>query len=244
MVRVPVLICALALAGCSGGGKGSTTAQQMPLSITTTSLPNGQVGHAYSATLTATGGNAPLSWAVTPGALPVGLTLASTGAISGTPAVTAAAIPITFTVSDSSTMTLTKSVTLKMTVSPSTITVSVSPARAALAVTQPFSLTAATSDYAGVNWSISPAGGAFSAPSSGSGTPVTLTAPSSAGVYTVTATSVTDGSQSASITVGVTDLAGVFTYHNNLARDGTNIQEHALTPKSVNAETFGKLFSC
>jgi Putative Ig domain len=238
-----VLICALALAGCSGGGKGST-ADPTPLSVTTTSLPNGQMGHAYSATLTATGGKAPLSWAISSGALPAGLALASTGTISGTPTATAAATPITFTVSDSSTTALTKSVTLKLAVSPSVITVSVSPARAALAVTQPLSLTATTSDYAGVNWSISPAGGAFSAPSSGSGVPVTHTAPSSAGVYTITATSVTDGSQSASITVGVTDLAGVFTYHNNLARDGTNIQEHALTPKSVNAETFGKLFSC
>jgi hypothetical protein len=245
-VRVPVLICALALAGCSGGGKGSTTAQPdpTPLSVTTTSLPDGQVGHAYSAKLTATGGMAPLSWAISSGALPAGLALASTGAISGTPTATATAAPITFTVRDSSTTALTKSVTLKMTVSPGTITVSVSPARAALAVTQPLRLTAATSDSAGVSWSIGPAGGAFSAPTSGSGAPVTLAAPSSAGVYTVTATSVTDGSQSASITVGVTDLAGVFTYHNDLARDGANMQEYALTPKSVNAASFGKLFSC
>jgi hypothetical protein len=245
-VRVAMLICAFALAGCSGGGKGSMPSQPdpPPLSVATTSLPNGQVGHAYSATLAATGGMAPLSWAISSGALPAGLALASTGVISGTPTATAAATPITFKVSDSSTTALTKSVTLKLTVSPNVITVSVLPARAAVAVTQPLTLTAATTDSAGVNWSISPAGGAFSAPSSGSGAPVTLTAPSSAGVYTLTATSVTDGSQSASITVGVTDLAGVFTYHNNLARDGTNIQEYALTPKSVNAASFGKLFSC
>jgi Putative Ig domain len=245
---MPVLICALGLAGCSGGGKGSTGAQgppdPPPLSVTTTSLPNGQVGHAYSATLTATGGKAPLSWATSSGALPAGLTLGSTGAISGTPTATATATPITFTVSDSSTTALTKSVTLKLTVSPSVNTVSVSPARAALAVTQPLNLTATTSDYAEVNWSISPAGGAFSAPRSGSGAPVTLTAPSSAGVYTVTATSVTDGSESASITVAVTDLAGVYTYHNDLARDGANMQEYALTPKNVNTAGFGKLFSC
>jgi hypothetical protein len=217
-----------------------------PLSITTTSLPNGQVGHGYSATLAATGGMAPLYWDIdiSSGALPAGLALASTGVISGTPTATAAATPITFKVSDSSTTAQAKSVTLKLTVSPNVITVSVSPARAAVAVTQPLTFAAATTDPAGVNWSISPAGGALSAPSSGNGTPVTLTAPSSAGVYTVTATSVTDGSQTASIMVGVTDLAGVFTYHNNLARDGTNIQEYALTPKSVNAASFGKLFSC
>ena len=37
---------------------------------------------------------------------------------------------------------------------------------------------------------------------------------------------------------------GVYTYHNNLARDGTNTQESILTPANVNGSTFGKLFSC
>src|SRR5207248_3735163 len=41
-----------------------------------------------------------------------------------------------------------------------------------------------------------------------------------------------------------TDLTGVFTYHNNLARDGVNAQEYALTTATVNKKTFGKLFSC
>ena len=44
--------------------------------------------------------------------------------------------------------------------------------------------------------------------------------------------------------MGVTDLAGVYTYHNDLARDGANAQEYALTPANVNTATFGKLFSC
>jgi len=220
------------------------SARPPAFSITNTSLPKGQVGHAYSATLTASGGTAPLSWSISSGALPAGLKLASTGIISGTPTATAAATPLTFTVSDSSAVGETQSATLNLTVSPSVITVSISPARAALAITQALSLTATTSDYAGVNWSISPTAGAFSAPSSGSGKQVTLTAPSSAGVYTVTATSATDATKSASITVGVTDLAGVFTYHNDLARDGANTQEYSLTTKNVNSAAFGKLFSC
>jgi len=243
-----VAIVTLALTGCSGGNGDSSNTQQQhsapPLSVTTTSLPNGQVNHAYSATLSASGGTAPLSWKVSSGALPAGLTLASNGAISGTPTVAAAATPITFTVSDSSTTAQTKDVTLSVAVSPQGITVSLAPGRAAVVVTQSLTLTATTTDYAGVSWSISPAGGAFSAPSSASGAAVTLTAPSTAGVYTVTATSVTDGSQSASIPVAVTDLAGVYTYHNDLARDGANTQEYALTPKNVNSASFGKLFSC
>ena len=185
-----------------------------------------------------------MSWGVTSGALPDGLTLASTGVIAGIPTMTAAATPITFTVRDSSDKALTRDVSLPLTVSPEAITVSITPARAAVVVNQPLTVTATTNDYAGVSWSISPAGGAFDMPRSGSGAPITLTAPSSAGVYTVSATSVVDGSQSASITVGVTDLAGVFTYHNDLARDGVNAQEYALTPKSVNTTNFGKLFSC
>jgi len=39
-------------------------------------------------------------------------------------------------------------------------------------------------------------------------------------------------------------LPGVYTYHNNLARDGTNTRENILTPVNVNTATFGKLFSC
>src|SRR4029077_17891634 len=44
--------------------------------------------------------------------------------------------------------------------------------------------------------------------------------------------------------IGVTDLTGVTTYHNNLSRDGTNTKEFALTTSNVNTASFGKLFSC
>jgi hypothetical protein len=243
-----VLISTFVLAGCSGGEKGGTAAQQhadpVPIIVTTSTLPNGQVNHAYAAKLIATGGTAPLSWSVNSGTLPAGLTLASTGDISGTPTETAAATPIKFTVMDSSAKAQTQDVTVNLTVSPEDIAVSLSPARAGVVMTQPLTLTATTNDYAGVNWSISPAGGTFSPHSSASGAPVTLTAPSTAGVYTITATSVVDGTDSASITIGVTDLAGVYTYHNDLARDGANTQEYALTPTSVNTASFGKLVSC
>jgi len=44
--------------------------------------------------------------------------------------------------------------------------------------------------------------------------------------------------------IAVTDLPGVFTYHNDLARDGANTQELALTTATVTTVTFGKRFSC
>ena len=57
------------------------------LSLTVSSLPNGQVGTAYSQTLTTTGGTAPLTFAIAGGgSLPAGLSLnPTTGVISGTP---------------------------------------------------------------------------------------------------------------------------------------------------------------
>ncbi len=56
-----------------------------PVTITTTSVPAGTVGDAYSATLAASGGAAPYSYAVTAGTLPGGLTLSSAGVLSGKP---------------------------------------------------------------------------------------------------------------------------------------------------------------
>ena len=63
----------------------STSATVPPLTVATTSLPSAAVGINYATNLTATGGTEPYSWAITSGALPRGLTLASDGVIAGTP---------------------------------------------------------------------------------------------------------------------------------------------------------------
>src|SRR5579863_391337 len=56
------------------------------VSITTSSVPNGQVGAAYSTALAANGGTMPYTWSISAGALPAGLSLgAGNGVISGTP---------------------------------------------------------------------------------------------------------------------------------------------------------------
>ena len=44
--------------------------------------------------------------------------------------------------------------------------------------------------------------------------------------------------------VAITDLAGVFTYHNDLSRDGVNNKEYALNTSNVKTATFGKRFAC
>jgi Putative Ig domain len=221
------------------------TINAVPLLITTTTLPNGKVGDPYSQILAASGGTGARTWTVSAGALPAGLTLNSgTGTLSGIPSVTAAQTPITFSVTDSGSPAQTQSAAYTLTVAASGITVDVTPHRAALTLGQTLTLIASTDDGAGVTWSSAPAGGSFSPAASANGAAVTFTAPMSAGVYTLTATSVTDNSHSASASVGVTDLAGVYTYHNDVARDGANAQEYALTPANVNTATFGKLFSC
>ena len=66
-----------------GTPTGSGTVKIAP-TITTESLPDGEVGAVYSQTLTATG-DPTITWSVTSGTLPAGLTLSEDGTISGTP---------------------------------------------------------------------------------------------------------------------------------------------------------------
>ncbi len=127
----------------------------------------------------------------------------------------------------------------------SSISVNVWPKPAGLTISQTLSVTATVSNdllNQGVTWSAT--GGSFSLTATASGAATTYTAPATTGVYTLTATSVSAATKIANVTFGVTDLAGVFTYHNNLSRDGSNPREYALTPSNVSSATFGKLFSC
>jgi len=71
--------------GVSTTGTLTLTINAAPLVITTTTLPVGQVGVPYSATLSATGGVTPYTWSVVSGSLPQGLTMDPHGVISGTP---------------------------------------------------------------------------------------------------------------------------------------------------------------
>jgi subtilisin family serine protease len=100
-----------------------------PLTITTTSLPAGAVGVAYSQTLEATGGTPPYGWSLDTGTLPVGLTLnASTGVVSGTPT-TAGTASFTARVTDGAAQSDTQALSIavtgptQVTASPSATTV-------------------------------------------------------------------------------------------------------------------------
>ena len=213
-----------------------------PLMITTAALPGGELGVAYATTLAARGGTAPYSWSIISGTLPAGLSLnESTGAIQGTPSQMVTGTPLTFQVTDSTgPSALTQSANLTLTVT--NIGVTLSPLRGAVTVGQQLPFTATVLNdvgSAGVIWTAS-AGGTLSGQKSTTASFSSVTA----GVYTVTATSVADNAKSASATIGVTDLTGVLTYHNDLSRDGSNPKEYALTTSNVTTATFGKLFSC
>lgn len=88
------------------------------LTVTTTSLPGGSVGTAYSATLQASGGAQPYTWSVSSGTLPAGLTLnSSSGVISGTPTATGTS-SFTIQVNDSESPSQTEAVNFSITISP------------------------------------------------------------------------------------------------------------------------------
>lgn len=125
---------------------------------------------------------------------------------------------------------------------PPAVSVALTPVRGGAVTGQSVTFTATVQNdvgAAGVTWTTS--GGSFTSQNM---TAATLTAPNATGNVTVTATSVADNTKSASATIAITDLAGVTTYHNDLARDGANTHEFALTPANVNTSTFSKLFSC
>ncbi|ELM3721176.1 putative Ig domain-containing protein, partial [Aeromonas hydrophila] len=74
--------------GTSSPATVTITVSTPTLAITPTTLPDGTQGMAYSQTLTASGGSAPYTYAITAGSLPAGLSLnTSSGVISGTPSV-------------------------------------------------------------------------------------------------------------------------------------------------------------
>ena len=87
--------------GAPGSATGTIANDDVAITIAPGTLPGGTVGAAYSQTITGSGGTAPYSFQVTAGSLPNGLTLATGGALSGTPTA-AGSFNFTVTATDSS----------------------------------------------------------------------------------------------------------------------------------------------
>ena len=141
--------------GQSGNGE-VIISYLLPLSVTTTSLPGGQVGTAYSQAVAATGGVTPYSWSVTSGSLPPGLTLdTSTGGISGKPTAYGT-FDFTMTVTDSETPAMTASQPLSIVVKPAPLvitTTSLPAATGGQSYTAPLAATGGVTPY---TWSVPP----------------------------------------------------------------------------------------
>ncbi|MCU1369887.1 MAG: Ig family protein [Ilumatobacteraceae bacterium] len=137
--------------------------------ITTTSLPAGRVGTAYSAPLAATGGTGALTWTVASGSLPPGLSLSS-GQISGNPT---AAGTSTFALRVTDASGRSSQRTFTITVTSFSVTTTSLPAGV---INTPYSVTLAAAGGSGaLTWSLQagtlPAGLTLSAAGVLSGTP-------------------------------------------------------------------------
>jgi hypothetical protein len=101
--------------GTTASGKFAITIAPADLSIVTALLPDGVVGVAYTAALSASGGVPPYAWTVT--GLPPGVTATAAGAISGTPT-TAGKFTVTVNVKDAAGTTFANRVGYTVTITP------------------------------------------------------------------------------------------------------------------------------
>lgn len=81
------------------------------LAIATATLPDGKVDVSYSMSLSAIGGSSPYSWATSSGSLPAGLSIASSGLISGTPT-ESGSFTVNYIVTDAENTSTSRSLTL------------------------------------------------------------------------------------------------------------------------------------
>ena len=128
-------------------------APAQPPTVTTTTLPGGTAGTAYSTTLQASGGTNPYSWSISAGALPAGLALSATGQVSGTPT-TAGTASFTVQVKDAANNTGTKALSVAVTTAASLriTTTSLADGQVKGAYSASLAATGGTKPYA---WSVS-----------------------------------------------------------------------------------------
>jgi len=212
----------------------------------------------FTAAVQNDGANAGVTWALTQSNAPCSPacgTLSVSASPSGTPIkyIGPSAVPanpaVTLTATSVTDTARTAPAAITVTPSPGTTAVTISPSRAAITrwQTQTFTPTVTGASDTTVTWQVDGTPGGNAASLGTIDTTGKYTPPTSGtvgGSHTITAVSNADVTKSAAATLAVTDLAGVTTYHNDLARDGANTHEFALTTASVTTATFGKLFSC
>jgi hypothetical protein len=220
------------------------------VSPTTASVPTGGGSQAFTAVVQNDSSNQGVSWSLTGtgctgtscGTL---LNATSTSVTYSSPSTLPSPASVTLTATSIASSSASASAIITLTMA-APISVTLSPKRVAITVfqSQQFAATVTNdSTNAGVSWMVDGSIGGNSTNGTVSANGL-FTPGTQAGAHSVTATSLADGTKSFSATIGVTNLAGVLTYHNDMSRDGSNLQEYALTTSNVTATTFGKLFSC
>ncbi|MBW8355015.1 MAG: autotransporter domain-containing protein [Pseudomonas sp.] len=209
--------------GTSSPATVTITVTPPTLAITPTTLPDGTQGAAYSQTLSATGGTAPYTYAISAGSLPAGLSLnTSTGVISGTPSASGTN-NLTVTATDANSATGSRAYSLVINgLAP--VANAVSATVAANSSANPITLNIT----GGAATSVAVASAASHGTASASGTSITYTPTagfSGADSFTYTATNASGTSSPATVTITVSAPTLV------------------LTPASLGAGTAGSAYS-
>ncbi|HEY2578581.1 MAG TPA: fibronectin type III domain-containing protein, partial [Streptosporangiaceae bacterium] len=214
------------VAAVNAAGTGPASAQSAAVtvnagpSLTFSAPPAGEAGIGYSDPLTATGGTGALTWSVSSGSLPAGLSLNSgTGLLSGTPAASGSSA-FTVKVTDTTGHSATKAVTLVIAAAPSLSNPAPPAGQASVSYSDALTVTGGTGPFA---WSVS-GGGLPPGITLNSATGTLSGVPATAGLYSFTVR-VTDSfgltaTQGLNLTVAVGPLVIAASANTNTAAQG------------------------
>ncbi|MCW2931401.1 MAG: hypothetical protein JWM19_2363, partial [Actinomycetia bacterium] len=218
------------VAAINAAGTGPASAMSSAVTVnagpalTFAAPPAGEVSIAYSDALTATGGTGALTWSVSAGSLPPGLSLnPSTGLLSGTPTA-GGSYPFTVKVTDTTGGTATKGATVVIAAAPSLSNPPLPAAQAAVAYSDALTVTGGTGPF---TWAVS-AGSLPPGLSLSASTGVLSGTPASVGLYTFTV-KVTDSfglsaTQGLSISVATGPLVISATASNSTVAQGATLR--------------------
>jgi hypothetical protein len=182
--------------GVKASGNFSVTINPSGLTITTSSLPNGALTSAYSATLSAAGGTPPFTWSAN--GLPAGITASASGVLSGTPT-SPGAFTVAVTVKDSAGLSASASLSLTILAAPLKITTTgITPVTLGAPFSLAFGATGGTPPYTWTGTGL-PTGVTLSPTGTLSGTPAALG--TSAITVTVTDSTGTQASETLNLMV-------------------------------------------